>query len=194
MQEPAYQILASWSSFFVIAGSAGASLTGLMFVVITLVAGRRSQTPHEGISTFSTPTVVHFCAALLVSAILSAPWHSLGHAGVVLGIAGVAGIVYVLRVLLQAKRQTIYQPLPEDWLWYTILPCVAYAAIVAGGIMLGRVPPAMFTLASGTLLLIFCGIHNAWDVVTYIAIDYVDEPPSASSGDGTSSPPAEARG
>jgi hypothetical protein len=71
------------------AGSSAAALTGLMFVVITLVSGteRLRQSP-DGISTFSTPTVVHFCAALLVSAVLSAPWRVIGHAGIVIAIAG----------------------------------------------------------------------------------------------------------
>jgi hypothetical protein len=48
---------------------------------------------------------------------------------------------------------------------------VAYAAILAGAIMLRAVPvDAMFALAAGVALLIFVGIRNAWDVVTYIAL------------------------
>jgi hypothetical protein len=73
-----------------------------MFVVITLGAGGRSQTSHEGIATFSTPTVVHFGAALLISALLSVPWHSLAHAAVVLGAAGLYGVAYTARSLLLA--------------------------------------------------------------------------------------------
>jgi hypothetical protein len=98
----ATSLLSAWSNFYVITGSSAAALTGLMFVVITLGAGGRSQTSHEGIATFSTPTVVHFGAALLISALLSVPWHSLAHAAVVLGAAGLYGVAYTARSLLLA--------------------------------------------------------------------------------------------
>ena len=67
--------LAEWESFYVIIGTSAAALTGLMFVVIAVVAdaGPRAATP-QGIATFVTPTIFHFCAALMISAIVSAPW------------------------------------------------------------------------------------------------------------------------
>src|SRR5438445_2505873 len=76
MQEAGVSFLSTWQNFYVIIGSAAATLTGLMFVVITLIAGVRVRVSSAsgGIAAFSTPTVVHFCATLLVAAILSAPW------------------------------------------------------------------------------------------------------------------------
>ena len=68
-------ILASWESFYVIVGSSAAALTGLMFVVITIAIERKSGEAGQAIDAFGTPTVVHFIAAFLVSAIMSAPWH-----------------------------------------------------------------------------------------------------------------------
>jgi len=108
-----------------------------MFVVITLVVGlERSRRTPDGVATFSTPTVVHFCVALVVSAILSAPWHSLNQVGAMLGFTGIYGVVYVLRVLYLAKRLTVYRPELEDWIWYTILPLVSYVVIVASAVLL----------------------------------------------------------
>lgn len=44
-----------------------------MFVVITLLTGKeRPEGTEDGIATFNTPTVMHFAAALLVSAVLIA--------------------------------------------------------------------------------------------------------------------------
>jgi hypothetical protein len=37
------------------------------------------------------PTVVHFCAALLISAINSAPWHELSHVATAFGACGFLG-------------------------------------------------------------------------------------------------------
>ena len=183
MAETASSILTPWSNFYIMTGSAAASLTGLMFVVITLVTGtERRPRSRDGVSTFSTPTVVHFGAALLVSAILSAPWRSLVYPAVLLGLAGLCGVVYELGVMYRTKRLTIYKADLEDWAWYTILPFVAYAVILAGAIMLYSMPvQALFALAAVVVLLIFIGIHNAWDVVTYIAIELREEPPDSSS-------------
>lgn len=149
-----------------------AALTGLMFVVITLMARReRPQDTHAGIATFSTPTVMHFAAALLVSAVLTAPWRSLIQAGVAVAPIGLSGVAYIVRVARRTRQLTFYSADLEDWAWYTILPFVAYAAISAGAIALKAFPvPALFVLSGGVTLLIFIGIRNAWDIVTYITI------------------------
>ena len=172
MHDTATSVITAWSNFYVITGSSAGSLTGLMFVVISLVVGgNRSRAAGEGIPTFSTPTVVHFGAALLVSAILSAPWHLLVQAAVILGLTGLYGVALVLWMTVRMNRQTAYRPGVDDWVWYSVLPLVAYLAVAAGAILLPLVPgEALFALAGGTLLLIFIGIHNAWDIVTYIAI------------------------
>ena len=170
--------LAAWSSYYTIMGSSAASLTGLMFIVITLVAGQERvvKNMRDGVETFSSPTVVHFCAALLVSAILAAPWHSLSSPGILLGIAGVGGLVYGSRVLLRMARRTTYRPEFEDWLWYAITPLVAYIAIFASAVFLFIDPvPALIALAASTIALIFMGIRNAWDVVTFIAVESSSE-------------------
>jgi hypothetical protein len=181
MQQAAHSVLAAWSNFYVVTGSAAAGLTGLMFVVITLVVGNRArETTHAGVSTFSTPTVVHFGAALLVSAMLCAPWRSLTYVAVLLGITGLFGAVYVIHLMLRTKRLTTYRAEIDDWIWYTILPLVAYGAMVVVAILLPNVPAGvLFVLAGAVLLLIFIGIHNAWDIVTYIAVE--QSPPSSSS-------------
>ncbi len=179
MLEPlASSLLAAWSSFYVLTGSAAAALTGLMFVVITLVMGtNRVRRSRDGISTFSTPTVAHFGAALLISAVLSAPWHSLIYPAIVLGLAGLYGVVYVLRLMYRTKRITAYDADFEDWAWYNVLPMVAYGAMVIAAILLfSNISSALFVFAAAVALLIFIGIRNAWDIVTYIAISDAEEP------------------
>jgi hypothetical protein len=174
MQEAALSPLATWQNFYVIIGSAAATLTGLLFVVITLSAGVRVRVSSPGgtIRAFSTPNVVHFCAALLVAAILSAPWQALWHAGLPLGLLGLGGMIYVIIVLRRARRQTDYQPVLEDWLWHTVFPLVSYTALLVAAMLLpGHPAPALFVIAAATVLLLFIGIHNAWDNVTYIALE-----------------------
>ncbi|HXW76216.1 MAG TPA: hypothetical protein VEJ20_02280, partial [Candidatus Eremiobacteraceae bacterium] len=74
------------------------------------------------------------------------------------------------RVASRARHLTMYAPDVEDWLWYSILPFTPYVAILGASIALPSHPSgAMFALAGALLLLIFIGIRNSWDVVTYIA-------------------------
>jgi hypothetical protein len=158
----------AWESFYVIVGSSAAALTGLMFVVIALVA--ESATSARQIDAFGTPTVVHFGTVLLVSAIMSAPWPELSGARIALGLCGAAGVVYGLIVLRRARSQTDYKPVFEDWLFHTALPLVAYTSILAAAARLSQRPAPLFVIGAATILLLFVGIHNSWDTVTYIVV------------------------
>jgi hypothetical protein len=172
MEEAARSPLVAWESFYVIVGSSGAALTGLMFVVIALIAESRRRSTGREIEAFGTPTVVHFCAVLLVSAILSAPWHALWSVGLALAACGAGGVVYGVIVTRRARRQTGYRPVLEDWLWHAVLPLIAYALILIAAVMLPRYPqPVLFVVGAMALLLLFIGIHNAWDTVTYITVE-----------------------
>jgi hypothetical protein len=165
-------ILTSWHNFYAIIGSSAAALTGLMFVVVTLIAGNREQRSNEGVAAFGTPTVVHFCATLLVAALLSAPWQVLWNVGLLLGLCGLGGMIYVIIVAQRARHQTNYKPVLEDWLWHTVFPLTSYAALVVAAIMLsGNPAPALFVIGAATVLLLFIGIHNSWDSVTYLVIE-----------------------
>jgi hypothetical protein len=172
VQEAAVPQLIVWDNFYVIVGSASAGLTGLMFIVITLLAGTRRRGSSEATASFSTPTVVHFCIALLVAALLSAPWQALAPPSLLLGLTGLAGVAYSVVVLRRTRRQTAYTPVLEDWLFHVILPLVAYAALIVAALLLpGAATLALYGIGAVTLLLLFVGIHNAWDNVTYIALE-----------------------
>lgn len=163
--------LGGWESYYVIVGSSAAALTGLQFVVMALVADVMRRGSDDQINAFGTPNVVHFSLALLVSATLSAPWHTLGSPAIVLALVGLGGVLYSAIVIRRARRQQGYDPVFEDWLWHVILPILAYAALAGGSVAMPRRPePALFVIAAATLLLVFVGIHNAWDTVTFIVV------------------------
>ncbi len=170
MPENASSLLTPWSNFYVMTGSSAAALTGLMFVVISLSTGSR-RTTHDGVSTFNTPTVVHFCAALVISAVLSVPWRSFLPPAILLGLGGLFGVAYVLVLAHRARQLRMYTPDLEDWVCYTVLPLISYGAVLAGAIFLPAAPgEALFAFGGAALLLVLLGIRNAWDVVTFITM------------------------
>ena len=172
MEGAALSPLTEWESFYVIVGSSAGALTGLQFVVIALIAEAEAAASMQEVRAFGTPTVVHFCAVLFVSAVLSAPWHILSSAGLVVDACGAAGLAYAIMIIRHARRQTGYSPDAEDWFWYSALPLLGYASLLGAGILLKQHPSmSLFVIAATALLLMFVGIHNAWDTVTYIAVE-----------------------
>ncbi|HUA36211.1 MAG TPA: hypothetical protein VMA09_21565 [Candidatus Binataceae bacterium] len=159
---------AAWQNYFVVIGSAAGALIGLQFVVMTLIAARPSLRVAEAGAAFATPTVVHFTSALVLSALSLAPWHSISRVSIVWDLIGIGGVVYSLIVARRVRTQGAYHPEFEDWLFHVLLPLVAYAILVlsAAGASL-HTRHALFGVAAAALLLLFVGIHNTWDSVTY---------------------------
>ncbi len=161
--------LAAWDSFFIIVGSSAGALIGLQFVVMTLIAERSPPRGEEAGPAFATPTIVHFGAVLLLSAVLSAPWQEVTFVAAILGLMGLIGVVYIIIVSRKMRMQTAYEPEFVDWLYYALLPLAAYAMLALSAFTaLSHTRGALFGVGAATLLLLFIGIHNAWDSVAYL--------------------------
>jgi hypothetical protein len=165
--------LSLWENFYVIVGSSAGALIGLQFVVLTLIASRpvvagTAQAGHA----FATPTIVHFGAVLLLAGMLSAPWQEVAPAAILWGLLGLSGIVYSAVVVRRMRRQAAYKPVFEDWLFHVLLPFAAYTTLAVTAFAAGSyLRQALFGIGAAAMLLLFVGIHNAWDAVTYHVFD-----------------------
>lgn len=160
---------AGWQNFYVIVGSSAGALIGLQFVVMALIVNMpRTPVQAQAGHAFATPNIVHFGAVLLLSAALCAPWHGTNEVSDFLDLAGLCGVAYSILVTRRLRTQTSYQPVIEDWMFHAVLPFVAYVVLAASGYAARGYPYwPLFGVASAALLLLFIGIHNAWDAVTY---------------------------
>ncbi|HKN59104.1 MAG TPA: hypothetical protein VJV97_09640 [Gemmatimonadaceae bacterium] len=171
MLMPVHETLSLWENFYVIVGSSAGALTGLQFVVMALIPNSPTQAGEHEINTFGTPQIVHFGIVLFISAALSAPWPRWTAVATIVWVSGALGIVYTMIVIRRSRRTTLYKPVLEDWIWHTVLPLIAYTLmVVSAGFLVFSTTLGLFGIASSTLLLLFIGIHNAWDSATYIAI------------------------
>lgn len=168
--------LSEWQSFYVLVGSAAAALTGLTFVVITISQERgdvasSAASRLTGLRVFITPTAVHFSAALWLSALMCMPRQTAASLEVLLALTGLAGLIYcapVLRHMFTSISSFGYKPFVSDWIWNAILPVLAYLGLAATGLVLPHRPtPSLDAVGGVVLLLLFIGIHNAWDVVVW---------------------------
>ena len=117
---------------------------------------------------FATPSVVHFGVVLLLSAIASAPWKEIIIVSSLWGLVGVCGAVYAVIVARRMRIQSAYQPVFEDWLFHVLLPIAAYVVLAISAYAAhSYARPALFHVGAAALLLLFVGIHNAWDAIMY---------------------------
>ena len=169
-------LLAEWANFYVITGSAAAGLTGLTFVVIALSAEAK-RVNLRGLRTFVTPTIVHFGAVLALAGYLSMPHQGVLSLSLGFGLAGFAGLIYVAGIAVSIGRiASEYVPVHEDWIWNVVLPAMVYGALLAMALLIWRRPEvSMYGVAAVSLLLMFIGIHNAWDIAVWNSVRKQDD-------------------
>jgi hypothetical protein len=164
--------LTAWENFYIIIGSSAGALTGLMFVVITLIAGRRQDETSWAIGAFDTPIVVHLGVVLFLAALLSAPWSALEPVAILLGFTGLGGMAYVAIVMRRMRRRVAYEMVREDWLWFALLPFAGYITLLVASLLLPSSPDAaLFIVGAVLLLLVMVGLRNAWDAITFLVTE-----------------------
>jgi len=162
--------LTGWDNFNVIVGSSAGALIGLQFILLTLIASRPHHQSRDAGAAFGTPTVVHFSVVLLLAAIGSMPWKGLSALITLWGLTSVVGMFYSFRVARNMKSQKIYHPVLEDWAFHAILPFTSYVLMaVAAVTALFSSQCSSFIGGAAMLILLFTGVHNAWDAVSYSA-------------------------
>jgi hypothetical protein len=162
--------LAEWREFFLLCGTAGGILTGILFVVISLAPSFIAADRATSVRACVSPNVVHFTAVLVASNALMA--HTLPQAltGWLISIGAAAVLLYLWSVRGRQPWHVNGISAP-DMLWYIALPYAAYAlALLAGiGILRGDlrgVPVA----AAVMILLLLIGIRNAWDLAVWLPV------------------------
>jgi len=86
------------------------------------------------------------------------------------------GTAYSVIVGLRVRRQTYYRPVLEDWSFHVLVPLAAYAMLALCAVAAAfHERGALFGVGAASLLLLFSGIHNAWDTVAYYVFAKKDE-------------------
>ena len=159
---------AGWDSFYGIVGAAAGALIGLQFVVVTLIADRPPEDAARAGAAFASPTIVHFSVSLLLCALMRVPWPSPVYPMASWGAVGAGGLIYTGVVARRMRKQTAYRPGFKDWAFHLAAPAAAYALLAFGALTaFEHIMVAQFAVAATTLPLLFIGIYNAWDAVSY---------------------------
>ena len=163
--------LADWDTFYVITGGAASGFAALMFAVVAFTTERRVASSSVTLSAFVAPSIVHFSVVLAVAAFARTPGQTASSLAICLAVCAVFGLGYSIRVVLRINRQQDYVPVVTDWVWYVVLPGLAYIGLFVSAVSLPRdALRSLHVTGAAILLLLFAGIHNAWDSATWSAM------------------------
>ncbi len=169
MQGSAAELFHTWHDFYLLVGTASATLVGLMFVAATLGASVFSEQHRNAMQAFISPTVVNFAAALFICIGVMVPSQTWLSLGLLLSAGGVAGLIYAGRVWVQMFVRRSFHVDMVDRMFYATVPLLGYLLVLAAGILLLlRLRWSAEVAAAALVVLMFAGVRNAWDMTTWI--------------------------
>jgi multisubunit Na+/H+ antiporter MnhG subunit len=167
--------LESWHDFFVLVGTAGATLLALLFVAVSLGAGFLSNRKTDATRAFFSPVVVHFSAVFFLSAIALVPGHRPVFFAIVITLCALTGLCFALFATIQLLRHdwTRYK---EDHIAYGLLPTICYAGLLVAAAMIWMENEFAVDVVAGALLvLLLVNVRNAWDLTLSMARHQTDQ-------------------
>jgi hypothetical protein len=173
------EALHEWHEFYILLGTAGATLLALLFVAVSLGTGFLSGKDQQGTRTFMSPVVIHFTSVFFLSAVCLVPSHGPVFFAVLIAGTAVIGVVVSIVISVWVVRTEMTQYLP-DYFAYGLLPVGAYLALLVASIMiyLGR-DYALEVLAGGLLVLAIVNVRNAWDLTLSMVRRHAGQRPSS---------------
>ncbi len=163
------QLLETWHEFYLLVGTAGLTLTGLLFVVASFGARTVADQAATGVRAFVSPNAVYFTAALVVGAVFLVPAVPRPVVGWFLCLGALGSLAYLAST--RAHRQWRENQLGAlDWIWFVGLPVLSYLLLLLSGVgLLLEADASMYGAAFSVMLLLVTGIRNAWDLVLWMA-------------------------
>jgi hypothetical protein len=160
-----------WENFYLIVGPSAGALIGLMFVVVTLTAGRDRDQVEMGKHLYSSPIVWHLGVVLLLSGAAVAPGMGPRLFGTLSAGLALLGLAMATRsaVGIIRRRYTGADSIFDMW-WYGIIPGISYVGLGAAAVsVLVGASWSADAVAAALMALLLVSIHAEWDLVTFLA-------------------------
>ena len=117
----AVDALKEWHDFYVLVGTAGATLLALLFVAVSLGVGFLTEERQSATHTFMSPVVVHFTSVFFLSAVALFPWHQAKFFAALIGVTALIGAILSTYITVQVVRTDMTNYM-EDYFAYGLLP------------------------------------------------------------------------
>jgi hypothetical protein len=158
------EALEGWREFYLLVGTAGATLLALLFVAATLGAGFLTEERQLATRTFMSPVMIHFTSIFFLSAVAMVPHHNATFFAAIIGVTALFGVTVATYITVQVLRTDMTRYW-QDYFAYGLWPVVAYLALLGAAVLIYlRIEVGLDVLGGALLLLAIVNIRNAWDL------------------------------
>jgi modulator of FtsH protease len=160
------QTVEAWHDFYRVMGGAAAALMGLLFVSLSLNAGLIMRREDARLRALAGQTFVNFMLVLMFAALVLIPHQGPLGLGLPLLAIDLAGLYVTGRRFLQMRRDPPRAGWRGPLLRRFVIPGICFITVlcVSISILLGATA-GLYWLVPVSVLLIFQGLLNAWDLL-----------------------------
>jgi hypothetical protein len=172
-----YQVLAQrWHDFYIVAGTAAATLVGLLFVGLSLHL--RAVLSRLEVRSLARVTLANFGLILFVSLFMVIPQASSATSPLLIG-SGVFSLAVIAPSLIAAGRSRTRTLRPYQLVLRFGSSALSYAAVIVAGVLLGRgsEAAAFNWLVVVIVALLVVSLRNSWDLLVSVGAATLDGQP-----------------
>jgi hypothetical protein len=167
--------LHAWHEFYLLVGTAAATVLALLFVAVSLGAGFLSNRDQAPTRAFMSPVVIHFTSVFFVAAVCLIPSHGPIFFAALIAATAVLGTTVSVVISVQVIRRE-WTRYVQDYFAYGLLPLAAYFTLLVVSVMIySGLNYALEVLAGALLALTIVNIRNAWDLTLSMVRHHADE-------------------
>jgi hypothetical protein len=169
-------IVQRWHDFYIVAGTAAATLVGLLFVGLSLHL--RAVLSRSEVRSLARVTLANFGLVLFVSLFMVIPQGASATSPLLIG-AGVFSLGVIAPSLAAAGRSRTRTLRPYQLVMRFGSSVVAYVGVIVAGVLLGResVASALSWLSAVTFVLLVVSLRNSWDLLVSVGAATLDGQP-----------------
>jgi hypothetical protein len=173
-------ILGQWWNFFYMCGSAAATLTGLMFIAVSLGWKIINKDNLPQVNVFLSSFCFHFLHVFFLCCVITVPagnTHLLAGSAIVSGFLRLTKMPGTYSLIRNETRRGAESGVElSDWVTIVILPTIVDLGLIAAGTGFFLDEPwAVYTLAACCLALLLGSARGAWDMLVWIATNLKEE-------------------
>jgi hypothetical protein len=172
-----YQVLAQrWHDFYIIAGTAAATLVGLLFVGLSLHL--RAVLSRSEVRGLARVTLANFGLILFVSLFMVIPQGPSAVSPELLG-SGVFSLMVIAPSLVAAGRSRTRTLRPYQLVLRFGASTLGYLGVIIAGALLGKGSDeaALSWLEAATFVLLVVSLRNSWDLLVSVGAATLDGQP-----------------
>ncbi len=165
--------LHDWQNFYLMTGTAAATLIGLLFVAVSISVGVNltAKRINDATETFVTPVLLSYAQVFFISCLGVIPFQGALIPGAILLAQGSGNILLSIRIawrILVLHRDEMDK---GHWVWHFVIPLLAGVLLVATALgFLEGSSLALAGLAIADLLYLAVGLRNSWMLTIWLIL------------------------